>query len=611
MAQRIEDYALIGDTHTAALVGKDGSIDWLCVPRFDSESVFAALLGTLDHGRWLLAPAGGVRRIERSYRGDTLVLETTFHTDDGVVRVVDCMPIRKHTVDVVRVVEGVSGRVPIHMDLRVRFDYGTTLPWVRAHDSSTKLIAGPNSMVLRTPIETSGAGYSTVADFVVTAGDAVPFLLSWHPSHEELPHRGDTHNLLHDTTSWWRKWSEQCTYAGEHRDQVVRSLLALKAMTYAPTGGIVAAPTTSLPEWIGSVRNWDYRYCWLRDSVLALSALAAGGFRQEAIEWRDWLLRAAAGDPSQLQIMYGPGGERRLSEYELDWLPGYEGSTPVRVGNAASEQFQLDVYGEVLASLSLMREAVGESSEGGSWDFEVALLEYLEGAWHHPDDGIWEVRGGRQHFTHSKVMAWVGFDRAISTAEKLGLPGPIDRWRQARDDIHAQVLDEGYDRDKGAFTQAYGSKAMDASLLTLPMFGFLPATDERMRGTVAAIERELLHDGFVLRYDSSETADGLPPGEGVFLPCSFWLADNYVMQGRLEEARILFERLAGLANDVGLFAEEYDPVGERQLGNFPQAFTHMGFVQTAANVSSEAMVTVKDRVRGMRHGLVRSSRTTG
>jgi GH15 family glucan-1,4-alpha-glucosidase len=610
MAQRIEDYAIIGDTHTAALVGKNGSIDWLCVPRFDSESVFAALLGTLDHGRWLVAPAGGIRNIERSYRGDTLVLETTFHTDEGVVRVVDCMPIRKHTVDVVRVVEGVSGRVPIHMDLRVRFDYGTTLPWVRAADGSTKLIAGPNSIVLRTPIQTTGAGYSTVADFVVSAGDSVPFLLSWHPSHEELPHRGETHNLLHDTASWWRKWSEQCTYTGQYRDQVVRSLLALKAMTYAPTGGIVAAPTTSLPEWIGSVRNWDYRYCWLRDSVLALSALAAGGYRQEAIEWRDWLLRAAAGDPSQLQIMYGPGGERRLSEYELDWLPGYEGSTPVRVGNAASEQFQLDVYGEVLASLSLMREAVGESSEGGSWDFEVALLEYLEGAWHHPDDGIWEVRGGRQHFTHSKVMAWVGFDRAVSTAEKLGLPGPIDRWRQARDDIHAQVIDEGYDADKGAFTQAYGSKAMDASLLTIPMFGFLPATDERMRGTVAAVERELLHDGFVLRYDSSETADGLPPGEGVFLPCSFWLADNYVMQGRIDEAKALFERLAGLANDVGLFAEEYDPVAERQLGNFPQAFTHMGFVQSAANVASGQIVTVKDRVRAMRHGLARSARAT-
>src|SRR5215510_636307 len=601
MAQRIEDYALIGDTHTAALVGKDGSIDWLCVPRFDSESVFASLLGTPDHGRWLLAPAGGIRRVERSYRGDSLVLETTFHTDEGVVRVVDCMPIRKQTVDVVRVVEGVSGRVPIHMDLRVRFDYGTTLPWVRQSDHRTKLIAGPNSMWLRTPVETTGAGYSTVADFVVSEGDSVPFLLSWHPSHEQAGDRGDTHNLLRDTISWWNKWSAPCTYNGEQRDLVMRSLIALKAMTYAPTGGIVAAPTTSLPEWIGSVRNWDYRYCWLRDSVLALTALAAGGYRDEAIQWRDWLLRAAAGDPEQLQIMYGPGGERRLSEYELKWLPGYEGSTPVRVGNAASEQFQLDVYGEVLTSLSLMREAVGESSEGGSWDFEVALLEYLEGAWHHPDDGIWEVRGGRQHFTHSKVMAWVGFDRAVTTAERLGLPGPVDRWRQARDDIHKQVCDEGYDAEKGAFTQAYGSKSMDASLLTLPMFGFLPATDERIVGTVAAIERELLHDGFVLRYRSDEVADGLPAGEGVFLPCSFWLADNYVMQGRLEEARVLFERLAGLANDVGLFAEEYDPVGERQLGNFPQAFTHMGFVQSATNVSMGRMVTVKDRLDVMRH----------
>ncbi|MET0896223.1 MAG: glycoside hydrolase family 15 protein [Acidimicrobiia bacterium] len=601
MAQRIEDYALIGDTHTAALVGKDGSIDWLCVPRFDSDTVFASLLGTPDHGRWLLAPAGGVRSVERSYRGDTLVLETTFHTEDGVVRIVDCMPIRKSTVDIVRIVEGVSGRVPIHMDLRARFDYGTTMPWVRSHDGHTRLIAGPNSMWLRTPVETSGAGFSTVADFVVSPGDSVPFLLSWHPSYEQMPERGDTHNLLHDTVAWWNKWSDQCTYDGEWRDMVMRSLIALKAMTYAPTGGIIAAPTTSLPEWIGSVRNWDYRYCWLRDSVLALTALVAGGYREEAIQWRDWLLRAAAGDPAQLQIMYGAGGERRLSEYELPWLPGYEGSKPVRVGNAASEQFQLDVYGEVLTSLSLMRQAVGESSEGGSWDFEVALLDYLEGAWHHPDDGIWEVRGGRQHFTHSKVMAWVGFDRAVMTAEKLGLPGPVDKWRQARDDIHQQVCEEGYDPDKGAFTQAYGSKAMDASLLTLPMFGFLPADDPRMIGTVAAVERELLHDGFVLRYDSSEVADGLPAGEGVFLPCSFWLADNYVLQGRLDEARTLFERLAGLANDVGLFAEEYDPVGKRQLGNFPQAFTHMGFVQSATNVDAGKMTTVKDRIELTAH----------
>jgi GH15 family glucan-1,4-alpha-glucosidase len=596
MAQRIEDYAIIGDTHTAALVGKNGSIDWLCVPRFDSDSVFAALLGTPDHGHWLLAPAGGVRSVERTYRGDTLVLETTFHTDEGTVRIVDCMPVRKNSVDIVRIVEGVSGRVPIHMDLRVRFDYGTALPWVRRHDGNTRLIAGANSMWLRTPIETTGAGYSTVADFVVGEGDSVPFLLSWHPSHEPLPHRGDTHNLLRETVTWWNQWSSQCTYRGEYRDLVMRSLLALKAMTYAPTGGIVAAPTTSLPEWIGSVRNWDYRYCWLRDSVLALTAFAAGGYREEAIAWRDWLLRAAAGDPSQLQIMYGASGERRLSEYEVSWLPGYEGSSPVRVGNAASEQFQLDVYGEVLTSLSIMRRAVGESEEGGSWDFEVALLDYLEGAWHHPDDGIWEVRGGRQHFTHSKVMAWVGFDRSISTAEKLGLACPLDRWKQARDDIHAQVCEEGFDTEKNSFTQAFGSKALDASLLVLPMFGFLPATDERIIGTVAAVERELLHDGFVLRYRSDEVADGLPSGEGVFLPCSFWLADNYTMQGRHDEARVLFERLAGLANDVGLFSEEYDPVGQRQLGNFPQAFTHMGFVQSATNISAGEMVTTKDRV---------------
>ena len=599
MTQRIEDYALIGDTHTAALVGKDGSIDWLCVPRFDSDTVFAALLGSPDNGRWLLGPAGGIRRVERQYRGDTLVLETTFHTDEGVARIVDCMPIRKRTVDIVRIVEGVSGRVPIHMDLRVRFDYGTTLPWVRKHDGQTRLIAGPNSMVLRTPVETTGAGLSTVADFVVTERDSVPFLLSWHPSYEELQQRGDTHNLLQDTESWWHRWSDQCTYTGEWRDLVMRSLIALKAMTYAPTGGIIAAPTTSLPEWIGSVRNWDYRYCWLRDSVLALTAFVAGGYREEAVAWRDWLLRAAAGDPSQLQIMYGAAGERRLSEYELKWLPGYEGSVPVRVGNAASEQFQLDVYGEVLTSLSLMRQAVGESEHGGSWDFEIALLEFLEGAWHHPDDGIWEVRGGRQHFTHSKVMAWVGFDRAVDTAESLGLPGPVDRWRAARDAIHRQVCDEGYDADIGSFTQAYGSTALDASLLNLPLVGFLPATDERVKGTVAAVERELLHDGFVLRYRSDEVADGLPAGEGVFLPCSFWLADNYVMQGRVDEARDLFVRLSAVANDVGLLAEEYDPVAGRQLGNFPQAFTHMGLVQTASNVSSGRMVTVRDRVEAM------------
>jgi GH15 family glucan-1,4-alpha-glucosidase len=591
---RIEDYALIGDTQTAALVGKDGSIDWLCVPRFDSGAVFAALLGTPDHGRWLVAPAGGIQRVERRYRGDTLVLETTFHTDDGVVRVVDTMPIRKHTVDIVRMVEGVSGRVPMHMDLRIRFDYGANLPWVTDQDGRLHATAGPDSMVLTTPAPFEGAGRSTVADFVVGAGDTVPFVLAWHPSHEQPPRDSNGMNAIRRTETWWRRWSKQCTYKGESSDLVLRSLITLKALTYAPTGGIVAAPTTSLPEWIGSVRNWDYRFCWLRDSVLTLFALMTGGYNDEALAWRDWLLRAAAGDPAQLQIMYGIGGERRLDEYEVDWLPGYEGSAPVRVGNAASEQFQLDVYGETLASLSLMRgvappELAGAGAAGSpdeAWKLELAILDYLEGAWQHPDDGLWEMRGERQHFTHSKVMAWLGFASAVQSVETFDLPGPIDRWRAKRDEIHAQVCSEGYDAELGSFTQAYGSKQLDAALLQIPATGFLPATDERMVGTVKAIERGLLHDGFVLRYRSESGDDGLPPGEGAFLPCSFWLVGNYVMQGREADARNLYDKLTAIANDVGLFSEEYDPVAKRQLGNLPQAFTHLAFVRAAASLSN-------------------------
>ena len=441
MASRIEDYAVIGDTQTAALVGKDGSIDWLCVPRFDSGAVFASLLGTVDNGRWQIAPAGGIQRIERQYRGDSLVLETTFHTDDGVVRVVDCMPIRGESVDIVRVVEGVSGRVPIHMDLRIRFDYGSDLPWVTNADGRLHATAGPDSMVLSTPAPAEGAGEATVSDFVVEAGDAVPFTLSWHPSHHKAPNHPDPIAQVHKTERWWHRWSQQCTYQGESQEMVMRSLITLKALTYAPTGGIVAAATTSLPEWIGSVRNWDYRYCWLRDSVLTLGALMIGGYDSEALAWRDWLLRAAAGDPSKLQIMYGIGGERRLDEYEVDWLPGYENSAPVHVGNAASGQFQLDVYGETLASLALMR-GVAPPEQGGAagaddepWKLEVALLDYLEGAWRHPDDGLWEMRGDRQHFVHSKVMAWLGFATAVQSAERFQLPGPgrpVAR-RRARD----------------------------------------------------------------------------------------------------------------------------------------------------------------------------------
>jgi GH15 family glucan-1,4-alpha-glucosidase len=586
MAGRIEDYALIGDTQTCALVGRDGSIDWLCVPRFDFGSVFAALVGTPDHGRWLVAPAGGVRRVERQYRDNTLVLETTFHTDTGVLRVIDFMPIRGQTVDVTRIVEGVSGRVPVHMDLQIRFDYGSVLPWVTQRDGRLHATAGPNALVLTTPIETQGSGRSTVADFVVNKGDRVPFVLSWHPSHEAPPHPRDPSRTLSITAGWWRRWSKQCTYRGASNELVTRSLITLKALTYAPTGGIAAAATTSLPEWIGSVRNWDYRYCWLRDSVLTLNALMAGGYLQSALEWRDWLLRAAAGDPSKLQIMYGMAGERRLSEWEVPWLPGYERSQPVRIGNAASEQFQLDVYGEVLASLAFMRDAVAspDGGEDDSWALEVALLDFLEGAWHKPDDGLWEIRGGRQHFTESKVMAWVAFSSAVHSAERHDLPGPIDQWRATRDTIHDEVCTEGYDPELGAFTQAYGSTQLDASLLQIPFNGFLPGTDERVVGTVAAIERELLHEGFVLRYQSDHVDDGLPPGEGVFLACSFWLVDNYLLQGRTRDARVLYERLTGLANDVGLFAEEYDPDGRRFLGNFPQAFTHLALVRSASGL---------------------------
>ncbi len=588
MPSRIEDYAIIGDTHTAALVGKDGSIDWLCVPRFDSGAAFAALLGTEDNGRWRLSPAGGLQRVERSYHGDTLVLETTFHTDDGSVRVTDCMPIRRTAVELVRVVKGLSGRVPMHMDLRMRFDYGSILPWVVDDDGRVRATAGPDAMILTTPVPTEGAGNATVADFVVEEGDEVPFVLAWFPSAEKAPRCGEAQRLVRDTITWWDKWSKRCTYTGETRDLCMRSLITLKALTFAPTGGIVAAATTALPEWIGSVRNWDYRYCWLRDSVLTLFALMTGGYREEAYAWRDWLLRAAAGDPSQLQIMYGLSGERRLTEFELHWLPGYEGSTPVRVGNAASGQFQLDVFGETLASLYFMRAASNaDGMTDDSWPLEVALLEFLEGAWQHPDDGLWEMRGERQHFTHSKVMAWFAFASAVRSVEQFKLPGPVDRWRARRDEIHTLVCNEGFDTELGSFTQTFGSKQLDGALLMLPLMGFLPPDDERMKGTVSAIERGLVHDGFVMRYQTENADDGLPPGEGVFLPCSFWLVDNYVLQGRHREARALFDRLAGIANDVGLFSEEYDPAAKRQLGNTPQAFTHLAHVQAARLVADK------------------------
>lgn len=589
MTQHIEDYALIGDTQTAALVGRDGSIDWWCVPRFDSGAVFASLLGNADHGRWQIAPAGGIQRVERKYRDDTLVLETTFHTDEGSVRVTDCMPIRGRTVDIVRVVKGLSGRVPMRMELAIRFDYGSIVPWVVRADGGLQAVAGPDAMMLRTPVHTHGAGERTVSDFVVSAGEEVPFVLAYYASHERPPRPIDADRAVQETTRWWHRWVKQCTYSGQWRDDVVRSLITLKALTFMPTGGIIAAPTTSLPEWIGSVRNWDYRYCWLRDSTLSLQSLAVGGYTEEALAWREWLLRAVAGDPEDLQIMYGAAGERRLSEYTIDWLPGYQESAPVRVGNAASEQFQLDVYGEVLSTLYRTRTLMPDlGTHHDSWDLERELLASLESRWRMPDEGIWEVRGPRAHFTHSKAMAWLAFDCAVRNVTDFGLAGPASHWSRIRDEIHQQICDESFDRDLNSFTQSYGSKQLDAAVLQLPLVGFLAPNDPRILGTVAAIERTLMHDGFVSRYETSSTGDvdGLPAGEGAFLPCSFWLAQTQQLIGRTDDAHELFERLLGLQNDVGLLAEEYDPAARRQLGNFPQAFTHVCLVAAANQLST-------------------------
>jgi GH15 family glucan-1,4-alpha-glucosidase len=583
MSSLIEQYALIGDTQTAGLVADDGSIDWLCVPRFDSGACFAALLGNEKNGRWLIGPAAGGRAARRKYRDGTLVLETEFDTPDGTVRVIDCMPIRDRTIDVVRVVEGVSGAVPMKFELIVRFDYGSVVPWVRSSGNSILMIAGPNGLRLNAPFKIEGQEMRHEAEFVVRAGDKVPFVLTWFPSfHMDQAPEIDPLRAVGRTTAWWKDWSNRSTYHGKWEDLVQRSLITLKALTYAPTGGIVAAPTTSLPEWPGSVRNWDYRYCWLRDSTFTLYSLMTAGYVKEAVEWRDWLLRAVAGDPAHLQIMYGTRGERRLSEYEVEWLPGYENSAPVRIGNAASEQFQLDVYGEVVDSLHQTRQ-MQVPEDPSAWALQRAILEFLEAAWQDADEGIWEVRGGRRDFTHSKVMAWVAFDRAVKAVEQFGLDGPVDRWRAARDEVHREVCERGFDAERNAFTQYYGSKTLDASTLMIALVGFLPATDPRIVGTVEAIQRELLVDGLVLRYASEHGVDGLPPGEGVFLPCSFWLADNLNLMGRSEEGIALYERLTGLVNDVGLIAEEYDPISERMLGNFPQAFTHVSLVNGAYN----------------------------
>jgi GH15 family glucan-1,4-alpha-glucosidase len=598
MAVPIEGYAVIGDTQTAALVGRDGSLDWTCFPRFDSGACFAALLGDRDNGRWKVAPRDAAHATRRRYRPDSLVLETDFETEHGAVRVVDFMPIRGDRPDLVRIVEGLAGTVKMEVDLVVRFDTGRVTPWVRRREDALTFTAGPDALCLRGDIEVHGHDLATVGRFDIRARERRTMTLTWFPSHQPLPPRTDPFAALAETEAWWKSWSARCKYEGPWREAVAGSLRVLKALTFGPTGGIVAAPTTSLPECVGGRRNWDYRYCWLRDATLTLYALMVGGYVDEAKSWREWLLRAAAGDPARLQIMYGVAGEPRLVELEAPWLSGFERSTPVRLGNAAHEQLQLDVFGE-LSDVLLQARRLGIAPDRWSWSLETTLLECLEGKWRDPDHGIWEVRGPKRPFTHSKIMSWVAFDRAIKSVEGFGLEGPVERWRAIRDEIHREVCELGYDRDRSTFTQAYGGKALDASLLLVSLVGFLPADDPRVLGTVRAIERELLNDGFVLRYrtDDAATADGLPPGEGVFLPCSFWLADVYLQQGRRDDARRLFERLLSLRNDVGLLSEEYDPDAHRMLGNFPQAFTHLSLVNTAYNFSTHPGRPSRHRAR--------------
>lgn len=596
MPSKIEDYALIGDCHTAALVGRDGSIDWLCWPRFDSSACFAALLGTADNGRWQIAPAAEPVSVRRAYRKDTLVLETEFETPEGTVVLIDFMPLRDNTADLVRLVQGKRGAVPMRMHMTLRFDYGLSIPWVRKlqDGSGIQAVSGPDKVALRTPVSLSGVGLSTVAEFTVHEGETVPFIMTHVESHHSVPRSIDPQAALRQTTRYWQAWASRCVVGGPWADAVRRSLITLKALTYSPTGGLVAAPTTSLPEQLGGVRNWDYRYCWLRDATLTLLALMNAGYFSEAAEWRQWLERAAAGSPEQMQIMYGLAGERRLAEWEVDWLAGYEGSRPVRIGNNAVGQLQLDVYGEVLDAMYQARVG-GLSQDDTSWALQCALVSHLEKIWRLPDEGIWEVRNGRQHFTYSKVMAWVAFDRAIKTAETFGLDGPLEHWRAVRDEIHDDVCRHGFDAKRGSFVQSYGSHELDASLLMIPEVGFLPPSDPRVQGTLQAIREDLMTDGLVQRYRSHHAADGLPAGEGVFLACSFWMVDNLVMQGRRDEAQQLFEHLLSLRNDVGLLAEEYDTVHRRQVGNFPQAFSHIALVHAALRLSGDRGESVMQR----------------
>ncbi|MFN2443553.1 MAG: glycoside hydrolase family 15 protein [Thermoanaerobaculia bacterium] len=584
MPSKIEDYALLGDLQTCALVAKNGSIDWLCVPRFDSPACFAALLGSPEHGRWMIAPVEEPASVRRRYQGETLILETEFETATGRARLIDFMPPRTDVVDIVRIVEGIEGEVEMRMDLVIRFDYGWVVPWVRDSGSGITAVAGPDTLHLTAPVDLEGENQHTVAHFRVRAGDRLPFDLTWHPTYGAGPGPKNAFDSLASTEAFWREWVGKCAYQGPWRDAVVRSLITLKAMTYAPTGGLVAAATTSLPEKIGGVRNWDYRYCWLRDATFTLYALMIGGYTSEAHAWREWLVNSVAGNPAELQIMYGLGGERRLTELEIGWLPGYEGSTPVRVGNEAYRQFQLDVFGEVMDALHLARRT-GLLPDENSWRVQRAMMDFLDSAWREPDEGIWEVRGPRRHFVHSKVMAWVAYDRAVAAVEEFGLDGPVQAWRETRQAIHDQVCREGFDSELGAFVQYYGSKDPDASLLMLAPVGFLPWDDPRIVGTVDLI-RDRLQDehGFVDRYPTARGIDGLPPGEGSFLLCSFWMVDNLALQGKWDEARELFTRLLDLRNDVGLLSEEYDPVRSRMLGNFPQAFSHTGLINTARNL---------------------------
>jgi GH15 family glucan-1,4-alpha-glucosidase len=585
MAQFIEDYALIGNNCTTALVGRNGSIDWLSFPRFDSAACFASLLGSRYNGRWIVAPQAEEPKITRRYRPGTLVLETEFSTDKGAVLLIDCMDRRGEHQDVIRLVRGLRGRVDMYMELMLRFDYGTVVPWVRRlEDGRIQAIAGPDRVTLGTTAPLYGEDLTTRSEFAVEEAQEIPFALTWSQSYSHEPAQPDVPAAVEQITKAWQKWSGKHIPQGPYSDAVLRSIITLKALTHHETGGIVAAPTTSLPEDIGGVRNWDYRFCWLRDSTFTLLAQLESGFTEEALHWRDWLMRAVAGNPEHMQIMYGVGGERRLTEFELPELPGYEGSGPVRIGNAASEQLQLDVYGEVMDSLFLAR-AKGLAASNEGWDLQKALLAHLEKIWPDPDDGIWEVRGPRRHFVFSKVMAWVAFDRAVRTVEMFGEEGPVERWRKVCADIHGEVCKLGYSEHLKSFVQYYGSTELDASVLMMPLVGFLPPEDSRIKNTVAAIEKYLLHDGLVARYNTTSLVDGLPGKEGVFLACSFWLVDNYILQNRMEEARQLFERLLALRNDVGLLSEEYDPMEKRQLGNFPQAFSHLSLVNSAHNLA--------------------------